>query len=449
MSRVSNCLPAKIYGLSWRHSGLAPSIRMTRLDADKHGDQFELKLQKAEAFSAVLFDTAGHPVANARVRIEVRAVTSTEPGRTWISYDYVRGDVIAGSPLEGLFETTTDRSGLFAFHASAPETWLRLGVTPKRGTEMRVRAENEICSQGTSIAIAAGFVAAPAGKANRLVALPAAQVRGRVVTSLPGVSVAGLRVSYWGSDQPGKLPRGNNIPTQKLATGADGRFLIDGLNEGTINMIIDGKGAGESWTYRAAQDVVLKSGQTTDVVFELIRGVDVDGNFCRPYPGSESVIDARGEFHLPDGGYNTVARGKPARLMIRLRDGVEHEAAMIPSIDGVVTVKLHVRNERPAGVMGPQNVGTEELAGLVIDSQGKPLKGVEVDAGVGIPATKDARIAADGSGSTNSTRRARNENLRSSSANQATRQSVFSSHPSAFRTGSSSSTTKRTSKASS
>ena len=65
--------------------------------------------------------------------------------------------------------------------------------------------------------------------------------------------------------------------------------------------------------------------------------------------------------------------------MIRLKSGVEHEAATIPSNDGVVTVKLPVRNERPAGVEGPQNVGPEELAGVVVDAQGKPLEGVEVD----------------------------------------------------------------------
>ena len=118
--------PISVYFVAHK-AGLAPAIWMTWLDADKHGNHVELKLQKVEPFSAVLFDTAGHPVANARVRIEMRAVTGTEPGRTWTSYDYIHRDVIAGSPLERLFETTTDRNGSFTFHASAAETWLEAG----------------------------------------------------------------------------------------------------------------------------------------------------------------------------------------------------------------------------------------------------------------------------------------------------------------------------------
>jgi beta-lactamase regulating signal transducer with metallopeptidase domain/protocatechuate 3,4-dioxygenase beta subunit len=488
--------PISVYFVAHK-AGLAPAIWMTWLDADKQGDHVELKLQNVEPFSAVLVDTAGHAVANARVRIEMRAVTGTEPGRSWTNFYYIRRGVIAGSPMEGLFETTTDQNGLFAFPASAPKTWLIFGVTTERGTAMRVRAEKQTRSLETSMVIDAGFVAATAGQPNRLVAFPAARVKGQVVTSLPGVSVAGLRVMYQDSDQPGKISPRTNIATQKVTTGADGRFLIDGLSEGTINMSIYGPGAGELWTYRAAQDVVLKSGETTDVGFEMIRGVDVEGkvviqgsglpvgaagvcvyganrprsgastqqaktdgqgryhvrmppgeiyvyvmapadgftrlpdegssvtvtipkdathydvptielaaavtvrgrvvdagnapvagakivgicegNFCRPFPSNETVTDARGEFHLPEGGYNTVAKGKPARLLIRLRDGIEHEAATIPSNDGVVTVKLPVRNEQPAGVMGPQNIGPEELAGVVVDAQGKPLEGVKVD----------------------------------------------------------------------
>ena len=38
--------------------------------------------------------------------------------------------------------------------------------------------------------------------------------------------------------------------------------MIDGLSEGTINVFIHGKGEAESWTYRAAQDVVLRPGET-------------------------------------------------------------------------------------------------------------------------------------------------------------------------------------------
>ncbi len=52
---------------------------------------------------------------------------------------------------------------------------------------------------------------------------------------------------------------------------------------------------------------------------------------CRPFPGTETVTDARGEFRLPPSLYNTVAIGKPARLLIRLRGGAEHELAAVPT----------------------------------------------------------------------------------------------------------------------
>ena len=39
-----------------------------------------------------------------------------------------------------------------------------------------------------------------------------------------------------------------------------------------------------------------------------------EGNLCMPFPGKETFTDARGEFHLPEGSYNTVARGQSAAL---------------------------------------------------------------------------------------------------------------------------------------
>ena len=74
---------------------------------------------------------------------------------------------------------------------------------------------------------------------------------------------------------------------------------------------------------------------------------------CQPFPGHERVTDTRGEFKLPEGGYNTVAKGKPARLLIRLPGGAEHEASTIPSNDGLVTVKLAMRRGvKPGGGRG-------------------------------------------------------------------------------------------------
>ena len=104
------------------------------------------------------------------------------------------------------------------------------------------------------------------------------------------------------------------------------------------------------------------------------------GNMCQPFPGAERVTNDRGEFQLPDGQFNTIVKGTTARLLIRLRDGKEHEASAVPDGKGNVTVKVPARASQPPGVTGPRDVGPDELAGVVVDSQGKPIEGVEVDA---------------------------------------------------------------------
>jgi protocatechuate 3,4-dioxygenase beta subunit len=457
----------------------------------------KVRLTRSTPFSAVLVDEAGKPVAGATLRVEMIAHAFEQGNSTGMSYTYLRREVIGGSPLERPFTTTTGADGGFTFQAVAPDAGLKLGGIAADGRSLRVRSRSGATGRMGSMMADEGFVTSPAGGRAALVAIPAARVAGRVVTRLPGVSVSGL-TAYYQASRPSREYRPETNFGEEVRTDADGRFVHDGLNEGTINVFVHGDGENKDWTYRAAQDIELKPGKTSEVTIELIRGVEVEGTIvvqgsrtpiecaqvgvygpfrprtgamttgattdargryhyrlpsgqtyfyvmgppegrftslpgegssrtvtipdgaasyevppielapavavrgrildaiggpiagatvvgtceggvCRPF-GGETVTDARGEFRLPPGLYNTVAVGQAARLLIRLRDGVEHEAAAVPTGDGAVTVKLPVAGEVVKGVEGPRDVAPGELAGVVVDTEGKPIGGAEVDA---------------------------------------------------------------------
>src|SRR5262249_40368263 len=157
------------------------------------------------------------------------------------------------------------------------DLWFRLAVTTQDGREMRVKGRARAGGAVGPMMDGMGFVAAPPGKATRLVAYPAARVQGRVVTKLPGVSVSGLKVWFGGSRAHEDDPPYTSNFGGVTRTDADGRFTFDGLNEGTINTYASGGEPGIPWTYRAVRDLELKSGWTRAAMIELIRGVEVEG----------------------------------------------------------------------------------------------------------------------------------------------------------------------------
>ena len=119
------------------------------------------------------------------------------------------------------------------------------------------------------------MTAAP-GEKTRFVLVPAARVSGRVVSKLPGVKVGGLEVYYQGSRSAERYRPIKNS-SGGTRTDIEGGFTIDGLSEGTINVFVHGEGENSEWTYRAASDVKLTLGVTSELVIELIRGVEVAG----------------------------------------------------------------------------------------------------------------------------------------------------------------------------
>ncbi|APW63795.1 carboxypeptidase regulatory-like domain-containing protein [Paludisphaera borealis] len=496
------CLIATKEGLSSMILSTVARALATPLD-------LKLRLSKPDPFNAVLLDADGKPMSGVKVWIRrVGHSTETKNGTgssISSSYQEVPRAVIEGSPVEDLFVATTAADGSFSFRSTREGSGLKLETTAPDGRPMtigvRTNGSGQPIGGGASspgrVLEGMGFVVAAPGKTLQLAAIPSARVSGRVVSAVPGVDVSGLKAHYQSSRKRSDtyVPERNfgaEVPVDR-----DGRFVFDGLEEGTINIFAIGKGENEAWTYRAAKDVELIPGKTSEVVIELIRGVEVEGTviaqgtgapvekamigsygpyrprtgaatqsdttdakgryhyrlpagetyfyvmgppsgftrlpnegssrtvtipegvakfevppievtaavtvrgqvvdaanapvvganivgmceggLCRPFGGPETLTDAKGEFRLPEGLNNVVAIGKPARLLIRFKDGTEFEAATLPAKDGSVVVQVPVAEKSPAGVEGPRDVAPDELAGIVVDTDGKPIEGAEAD----------------------------------------------------------------------
>jgi len=226
------------------------------------------------------------------------------------------------------------------------------------------------------------------------------EVEGSVVEHGTGKPVEGAQVGVYGPFRPR-----NTAMTTMVATDARGRyrhrlpagetyFYIAGPPSGftyqpgagfsnrTVT-IPDGDAKYETPPFEVAAAITVR-GRVVDAVGSPIAGATVvgvcEGGTCRPFGGTEAVTDGRGEFRLPPTLNDIVAVGKAARLRVRLRGGAEHEAAVVPAADGAVTVKLPAVADGFKGVEGPREVAPDELAGVVVDVEGKPIAGAEVDA---------------------------------------------------------------------
>lgn len=369
---------------------------MNWLAAGEAKDEIELKLGAPEPFVAALVDGEGKPVVGAKVRAEMGAHFSTTDRAdgsrsTSGSYSYYYADVLAGSPLEPVFEATTDDRGAFSFASFWPGTWLRLAVTAPDGRKLRVRRPTGAGESDPEMMTEGGFVAAPPGAVPRLIAYPAARVEGRIVTNLPALSVSGLKIWYQASRVPLSSTAGPTNFSGYARTDADGRFAFDGLNEGTINISPEG-GPGEiPWTYRAARDVELKSGTATPVTIELIRGVEVAGKVSaagtgrplagamigvygpsRPRSGAASAAattddGGRYRFRLPPGETYFYLMGAPPDYAMGTGRG---RTVTIP--DGVARFEFPTTELKPASP-------AEALSGRVVDADGVAVAGAIVD----------------------------------------------------------------------
>lgn len=103
-----------------------------------------------------------------------------------------------------------------------------------------------------------------------------------------------------------------------------------------------------------------------------------------PLDQPSAIADAKGEFRL-----DTQADGQPIPLhqsvtfQVRLVDRREFDASVVPTGSAAVTIKLPTL--RSGGPKGPEQFGPDELTGVVVDAQGRPLEGGLIQAHSWVP----------------------------------------------------------------
>lgn len=245
---------------------LAPASLLLISRDDRSGEgEVVLQLSQPVPFVGVVKDREGKPVAGATARLEYAEYPGFDGPKTRLN---VIEPIVLGTPLEGLFRSTTDAQGRFRFPALAREAKVSLVVTAagmgEYSTMNRLRPERTAPDRPPAYLV--GTADAPA----QVVLAPAARVVGRIVSRFSSVKVAGLKVAMQGV-------HGSDGIWREAQSDAVGRFEFIGLDEGKANIFLMDHPNDGPWTYRAAADTELRPGRTTEVEIELIRGVAVEG----------------------------------------------------------------------------------------------------------------------------------------------------------------------------
>jgi protocatechuate 3,4-dioxygenase beta subunit len=402
--------PVQVHVYAYK-PGFAPSAMQSWLEETKPGERLNLQLPRPEPFSATLIDRQGKPVAGAKVRIEMVATRPVETknargGIVTVCFEHVRPTDLSVTPLEPVYSALTDARGRFTIEAAPPGGGLRfVALVPKRGT-MRIDMEG---LRGSSMMKDHGIVPREA-TAQPLVVFPAAKVSGRVSTRLPGVGLSGLTVFMQGSRARGRQATSADGQT---TTDDEGRFGFDGLDEGTVNIMVSSLERDVAWTYRAAKDVALRSGETAEVTIELIRGVEVEGKVVtrgtgrpvekvqlgvygpfRPRSGAATVgalTDAQGRFRyrLPPGETYVYVMGPPPGFKRLPEEGSSRTFTIpqgvtrfeAPPIELEASVALHGR------VVDAKNIAVAAVSILGVSQEGFPR--FHEGFGVPMPAVTD------------------------------------------------------------
>ena len=293
------------YAVAYKN-GLAPASKVDigKLEGES-GGEMELVLLKAEPFIGKLENRDGRPIDRADVWIQYM---KGKGGRS--DLNPIAEHTLRGSPLEKLLHTISDNRGQFQFPAVPAPQGIVLHVSADGMGDLSTEVPDNF-----EAGYVAGTVAAPA----RLIMQPEARVRGRVITKLPGVTLAGLKIRLQSTNDSRQIWRSRE-PTPKVA------LKLRGLPKGKGNIFVYDHPSDGAWAYRAIDSLPLDPGETAEATLELIEGVRVEGQVvdadsgdrvagtsvamygpARPHSGA-AVLTAKTDemgrfrFRLPPGG---------------------------------------------------------------------------------------------------------------------------------------------------
>jgi beta-lactamase regulating signal transducer with metallopeptidase domain/protocatechuate 3,4-dioxygenase beta subunit len=277
----------------------------------------ELRLHRPASFVGRVLDAQGNPVPQAQVRAELFATGGRQRYEGW---NHLLESILSESEFDRHVVTTTDADGQFHFSTLPENADVMLKVRADGWGLLRTMGLRPTEKQ---------FLRGTAEEPAVVTLPPEGVIEGRIVTALPGVSVAGLTVALQASQNTPVIPE-----PYFVSTDSEGRFRFNGLNGGTANVYLIDHEPDGPWTYSAAADVPVIAGETASVEIELIKGqlvtgevVDPDGEPVagayvglhgpiRPDSGAAIIgdttkADGKYRFHLPPGAARIYLSGKP------------------------------------------------------------------------------------------------------------------------------------------
>ncbi|MCA9076364.1 MAG: carboxypeptidase regulatory-like domain-containing protein [Planctomycetaceae bacterium] len=277
--------------------------------------RMEITLRTSSPFVGRIIDDQGNRIAGAKVGVEYYKI-STGPDTSERHY-FPPGDMLPHK-LRPYVRTETNTQGEFRFDHLPDQTRAHFVVSRPGIAFLRT-----VMSSGHRDKVFTGTVDQPA----IIEVEREGVIEGRVVTSLEGVSVQGLKIrlqcglELLTADGSGVVPLTLQPDTM---TDREGRFRFDGLAAGRANIILVDHEACPPWTYHAICNISIREGETTPAEIELISGTLVEGQVVDPYgqPLPDVQVSLTG-FHRPKIGNDLLltTTGPDGKYRFRLPSG--------------------------------------------------------------------------------------------------------------------------------